>query len=876
MVSRITNLWLHAVTTYPKVVLLLIALLLLAAAAGLPRFKLDASADSLTLENDKDLTYFRDVSERYSSGDSLVVTFTPEGDLFSDESLALLRELQDDLARIEGIASINSILNVPLLYSPKQSLREVANEPRTLETAGVDREQAKQEFLSSPIYRELILSPDGRTTALQLNIGLDKRYLELVQKRDALREKRDERSLSEQERQNLARVSEAFLQYRTASEARSHRRVEEVRNVVEAYQDRAQIFVGGVTMITADMVGFIKKDLMVFGSASVLFMFLVLAVIFRSFKFVVIPMATCLSAVLLMLGLLSWLDWRLTVISSNFVPLLLIISLAIIIHLVVRYREYAQENPSWDQKALVTETVRFMAKPCVFTALTTIVAFASLVVSDIRPVIDFGWMMTIGLVVALILAFCLLPASLMLLPREQPSDIAGKAGRQRLPLTAYCAFAVERHGRWVLLVSAMVAILSAWGISRLQVENRFIDYFHEDTEIHQGLKVIDDKLGGTTTLEIIIGAPAVASLSEEDASSGFAEEDDPFAEADTSNEDDAFAVPASEVEEDPFAVPDSEAEEDPFADTDSPSEGGGQVSSVWMSTGGLETLESIHDYLESLPEVGKVQSLAILYKVGKDINSSLNNFELAIMERSLSDEVRETLVAPYLHGPTETRITMRIKDSHPGLQRSELVERIRQHLDEELALDMEHVRFSGLLVLYNNMLQSLFKSQIVTLGVVFLGIFMMFIILFRSLIVASVAIVPNIIAALAIIGFMGVTGIPLDMMTITIAAITVGIGVDNTIHYIYRFKTEIGKDGDYLAAMHRSHRSIGRAMYYTSIIIIFGFMIMVLSSFIPTVYFGLLTGLAMLIALAGALFLLPKLILMIKPFKLAQNVEDEA
>lgn len=857
MVSRITHLWLHVVTAYPKVVLLFIAFLLVAAAAGLPRFKLDASAESLTLEHDEDLSYFRDISKNYGSGDSLIVTFTPEGDLFSEDSLRLLRQLQSDLAEIEGISSINSILNVPLLYSPKQSLREISKEPRTLATPGVDHEQAKDEFLTSPIYREMILSPDGRTTALQLNISVDQRYIELVQRRDALRAKAESGSLSAQEQQELERVSQQFLEHRTTSGAEARERVEQVRDVVAEYKDQAQIFVGGVSMITADMVSFIKKDLVVFGSASVLFMVLVLAVIFRSFKFVLIPMGTCLSAVLLMLGLISWLDWRLTVISSNFVPLLLIVSLAIIIHLVVRYREYAQEYPQWDQKALVTETVRFMAKPCIYTALTTVVAFASLVVSDIRPVIDFGWMMTIGLVVALTLAFLLLPAWLMLLPREPARSIAANGKAERPPLTAYCANVVERYGKAILAISAIIAVASVWGIVNLQVENRFIDYFHEDTEIHQGLKIIDEKLGGTTSLDIIVNAQAVASLAEEDIAPDFTDEDDPFAEADAFDE------------ADPFATPNPVTEEDPFAEVDPLSEHGEQGPSFWMTTAGMQTLERIHDYLESLPEIGKVQSLATLYQVGKDINGSLNNFELAIMEKALSDEVRQTLVAPYLHNSEQTRITMRVKDSYPNLKRAELVERIREHLAQDVALNMEHVRFSGLLVLYNNMLQSLFHSQIVTLGVVFFGIFVMFIMLFRSLIVATVAIIPNIIAALSIIGFMGIVGIPLDMMTITIAAITVGMGVDNTIHYIYRFRNEVAIDRDYLAAMHRSHRSIGRAMYYTSVIIIFGFMIMVLSEFVPTVYFGLLTGLAMLAALAGALFLLPKLILMIKPFKLS-------
>lgn len=854
MFHRLIDLWLIWVTRFPRLVLCCVAALIVLAALGLPKFKLDASADSLTLENDQDLNYFREISKNYGSGDFLIVTFTPRENLFSDASLSLLRQLQDELAQIEGVASVNSILNVPLLFSPKQSLREVAKEPRTLETPGVDRELAKREFLESPIYREMILGPDGQTTALQLNITVDSRYIELVQQRDSLRSKRSQEGLSDAEEAELARVSEEFLNYRTKSEARAHDRVEKVREVVARYKNEAQIFVGGVTMITADMISFIQKDLFIFGAATVLFIVLVLAVIFRSLRFTLIPVATCLAAVVIMLGLLSWLDWRLTVISSNFVALLLILSMSIIVHLVVRYREYAEEHPDWSQQQLVSATVRFMAKPCLYTTLTTVVAFMSLVVSGIRPVIDFGWMMTIGLIFALALAFMLLPSSLMLMKRTQTEKaVVQTTSTESKPLTLYCSQFVERHGGVVMTVSLLVAVLSVWGISRLQVENRFIDYFHETTEIYQGLSVIDQKLGGTTSLDIIVNARAASGLvAEEESVQALASEDDPFAE----------------VESDPFADVDSAEEDDPFADPDSATELGNSASR-WMTVVGLEQVEKIHDYLETLPEVGKVQSLAILYKVGKELNGSLNNFELAVMDKALSPDVRKVLVDPFLHGEEETRITMRVKDSYPGLKRAELVERIRQHLKEDLKLDVSEVRFSGLLVLYNNMLQSLFSSQIVTMGVVFFCIMLMFVILFRSFSVALVAILPNALAALSILGGMGLIGIPLDMMTITIAAITVGIGVDDTIHYIHRFKEEIAVDGDYVAAMHRSHGSIGKAMYYTSVIIIFGFSIMVLSEFIPTIYFGLLTGLAMFAALMGALFLLPKLILLVRPFKTA-------
>lgn len=857
MVGRIAGGWLKWVTGYPKSVLCLIGLLVVAAAFGLPRFKLDASADALTLENDRDLSYFRELSKTYGSGEFLVVTFTPQSELFSNESLALLAQLQQELAVVDGVVDVNSILNVPLLFSPPQALRDIAKNPRTLLSPNMDLAQAKQEFLTSPIYKDMILSPDGQTTALQLNIAVDTAYIELVQRRDSLRQRRKAgENWSDADARELETVSKTFLRYRTDSATRSRQRIAQIREVTARYQNRAEIFVGGVSMITADMIRFIRSDLVIFGAAALLFMVAVLAVIFRSIRFVVIPMATCITAVFLMLGLVSWLDWRLTVISSNFVALLLIISLAIIIHLVVRYREYATEQPGWSQQELVSATIRYMAKPCLYTALTTIVAFGSLVISDIRPVIDFGWMMTIGLVVALVLAFALLPAALMLLPKQSlpVSKVTGQQKR-RSGLTGLCARWVEQRGLFIWGGAVLIAGLSVYGISRLQVENRFIDYFHEDTEIHQGLYVIDNKLGGTTSLDIVVQAEAIEGLLIDPVALNLSDEDDPFGEADPFDEPDPFGRPNPVTETDPFA------EADPF------SEHGVDDKSAWMTVAGLEAIEDIHDYLESLPQIGKVQSLATLYKVGRRINGSLNNFELAVMEQSLSSEVEAVLLAPYLQGGKETRITMRVVDSYPGLQRAQLVKDIEQHLNKNLKVDTEHVRFSGLLVLYNNMLQSLFSSQIVTLGAVFVGIMLMFVILFHSIKIAIVAIIPNALAAGSILGAMGLAGIPLDMMTITVAAIAVGIGVDDTIHYLHRFKTELDKDGDYMQAMHRAHGSIGKAMYYTSIIIIFGFSIMVLSRFIPTIYFGVLTGMAMLAALSGALLLLPKLILLVRPFK---------
>lgn len=837
------DLYLRVVTQSPKLVLLVIVLLTIGLAAGLPNFKLDASAESLTLEHDTDLDYFRETAKNYASGDFLVVTFKPHKDLFDEESLDLLASLSDELGQVPGVSSMNTILNVPLLYSGNQGLTEIVSNPLYLRSPGLDKAMAKEEFLTSPIYKNLILGPDGQTTALQMNIAVDNKYLALVQERDALRLKADQETLSLDEQQRLTEVSQEFLVYRTMAETRSRERVQQVRDIVAKYQDKAQIFLGGVSMITADMVTFIQSDLVVFGIAVILFMITVLAVIFRTLRFVVIPMLCCVTAVIMMLGYVSWLDWRLTVISSNFVALLLITSLAIIIHLVVRYREYLTENPEWSREQLVVATVKFMIRPCLYTSLTTMVAFMSLVVSDIRPVIDFGWMMTMGLVVALSLAFLVLPSLLVLLPKQQVSvTSSNNTAAQTKPFTGYFADIVENKGRWIVSGALVITLLSGWGITQLQVENRFIDYFHESTEIYQGLSVIDNNLGGTTSLDIVINAdPADLGLGVVDS-----DEDDPFAES-TSFEDDPFA-------------------DDPFASDDGAS-AAPNAPGYWMSVAGLKKIERLHDYLDAMPEVGKVQSLAILYKVGKHINGGLNDFELTLLGNNLPQNVKSVLVSPYIADEgNQTRVTMRIKDSYPGLKRAELVERMKAHIEQSDVVKLENVRFTGLLVLYNNMLQSLFSSQIVTMGVVFFGILVMFLILFRSIKLSLVAITPNILAAAFILGAMGIIGLPLDMMTITVAAISVGMGVDNAIHYIHRFKEELAIDGDYIAAMHRSHRSIGRAMYYTSVIIVVGFGIMVLSRFIPTIYFGLLTSFAMLAALMGALLLLPKLILVFKPF----------
>ena len=837
----------------PWTAIIVVFVLAIIMALGLPNFKLDASADSLTLEHDDDLNFSREVVQRYGSDNFLIVTFSPsKGALFDQNNLDTLAALREDLLQIEGIQSVLSMLDVPLLYSPKIDITDLTGELNTLMSEGVDKQLAKSEFLSSPIYKDVILSADGNTTGMMATLDLDETYLQLVSKRDSLRLLRDTDGLSAQQEIQLQEVSAEFLNYRTAKAEVDHKRVAQIRELIEDYRDRATIFLGGPDMITADMITFIKSDLTVFGAGILVFIIATLALIFRRIRFVVLPLITCALCLVIILGFLSWIDWRLTVISSNFVLLLLIITLALTIHLIVRYRELQSNNPESNQHELVSQTVISMAKPCLYTVLTTIVAFTSLVVSDIRPVIDFGWMMTMGISLALVIAFITIPAGMVLLGKGSHTSLKDNSSA----FTAKFAWLTEHYGTLILLTALSLAALSAYGISKLEVENRFIDYFRSDTEIYRGMETIDTALGGTTPLDIIIQAPVFDEPAIND-------------------------VEEFESTDDDYSLDDDYAFEDEYGDMEeelAQDDASGLTESYWFSSTGLADLEKLQTFIDAQPEVGKVNSLVQLYVVARDLsNRDLNDLEIAIMRQNLSDEIYQQMVAPYLlEDIDEARIQLRAMETGGQLRRAELLEKIHQYAIDEVGIAPKNIRFTGILVLYNNMLQSLYKSQIVTLGAVFIGIMIMFLVLFQSVKISIIAILPNFLAAGIVLGSMGIFGIPLDMMTITIAAITVGIGVDHAIHYLTRFKREFSLDSNYIGAMHRAHASIGQALFYTSITIIAGFSILALSNFIPSVYFGLLTGLAMLAALLGSMTLLPQLIIISKPFGADIPVQSQA
>jgi len=791
--------------------------------------RLDISADSLVLENDKGLKYYRAINARYGSDDYLIITYTPEQDLFEQTNLDDLRQLRDSLTAIERVKSVISILDVPLIQSPPVSLSDLEEDIPTLESASVDRTLARQELLQSPVYRNNLLSEDGSVTALQVNFRRDDTYLQLRNARDGLREKQLSTQLNKSETAELDRLTTEFKRYTSELTEQEASDIQEIRNILDQHRDSAQLNLGGLPMIVTDMMDFVRHDIKVFGIGVLVILALLLTVIFRQPRWVVLPFLTALTASIMVIGYLGLVEWRVTIVSSNFLALLLIFSLSLSIHLIVRYRELELINENAEQGYLVRETVRSKVVPCLYTVITTMVAFASLVTSDIRPVIDFGWIMVIGLTISFILAFTLFPCALLLLkpvPRKKQKDVTGE-------ITGWFARLIERFGRSVLAITFITMLLCVIAMSQLSVENRFIDNFKQSTEIYQGMYLVDHKLGGTTPLDVIINAPA-----------HFTDEPEP-----DNNED-----------EDDELFAELEAEITPSI----------TATSYWFNNYGLKQAGEIHDYLDSLRESGKVLSISTAMEMLKQLNEGelLDDPFLALLHKRVPDEMRRALISPYLsEDGNQLRFSLRVYESDPTLQRKALLQKIEHDLDNMEDISAEQVNLTGMVVLYNNLLQSLFRSQILTLGTVFFAILIMFALLFRSVKVASVAIIPNIIAAVLVLGLMGALAIPLDIMTITIAAISIGIAVDDTIHYVHRFGTELKVDGDYRAAVKRSHGSIGRAMYYTTITIIVGFSILSLSDFIPTIYFGLLTAFAMFTALIADLTVLPLLLVMFRPFK---------
>ncbi len=793
------------------------------------KLQIDASSETLLLDDDKDLKFSREVTKRYYNPNYLIVTFKPKSDLLSNDSIETLKNLTKDLKKIQIVDNITSILNVPLLQSPVQELRKIVDGVKTIQNSNsnIDKDLVKKEFLESELYKNSLVSPDFTTTSIVLNLKGDTKYFELLEKRNILLSKKRENTISKEEIAQLEKITIEFKEYRDFQREQNHLYIEKIKTILKKYTKEDKLFLGGVEMIADDIIGFVKNDLYIYGSTLVVLLTIILWIIFKQFIWVFLPLIICTLSVISTTGTLGLFGWEVTVISSNFIALQLIITISIVLHLIVRYRELSFKYKNSNQYKLVINTILSKFNPSFFAIITTIAGFGSLVLSGIQPVKNLGWMMSTGIAISLFISFLVFPALLILMKKVKVK----KKNNKKSTYMSFTSNIVEKNGPSIIIISILVLAFSITGATKLEVENSFINYFKKTTEIYKGMEVIDNKLGGTTPLDVIIKFDAKKDLKQQ---------------KETTIVDDEFS--------------DFEAE---FAQSANDEE-------YWFTQDKMEVITRVHNYLENTPQIGKVSSLATLLKTGKVLNEGkeLDGFTLALLYKELPQEYKDIILSPYINiENNETRISTRIIDSNPDLRRDELIKKLNKELPNVIDNSTVEFRLSNLMILYNNMLQSLFDSQIKTIGFVVIILFIMFFILFRSLLIAFIAILANIVPISIIFGIMGWLSIPLDIMTITIAAISIGIGVDDTIHYIHRFHEELKKDHNYVNSMKRAHESIGYAMVYTSLVVIVGFSILVLSNLIPTIYFGLLTVIVMATILLSALFLLPRLLIMFKPYK---------
>ena len=827
MIKKIYNTF---ILKYPILVLLLLSLFVSILGYYSTKVEVDASAETLLLDDDKDLKFFREINKRYNNSNFLIVTFTPHENLLSNQSLDTIRTLSKDFLTVKNIEGVDSILTVPLLQSPIRPISDLVAGVDSMETKEFDKELIKNEFLTSPLYKNALVSADFKTTALILNIKNDTKYFELLEKRNSLSAKEKEENITKEEKIELEKTLIEFKNYRDLIRKNDTQNIENIRSIIKNHETNGKIFLGGVNMIASDAISFVKNDLLIYGISLVLIFIFILWYIFRRIRWVIIPLLICFISIISTGGILGLFGWEVTVISSNFIALQLIITMSIIIHLIERYRELNIRYKNASQYKLVINTVLSKLIPCFFAIITTVVGFASLILSNIEPVINLGLMMSIGIIISLILSFIIFPILLLIIGKKDEFE----KENTNSSFTEKCSYIVENYGKTIIVVTIISVIFSITGSSRLFVENSFINYFKSSTEIYKGMKVIDENLGGTSPLDIIIkfkDEEKVATLKNENQDK-YIDFENEFIEK---NDDKQY----------------------------------------WFSQDKMDTIMAIHNYLEAIPEIGKVQSLATLLKVGEILNKNerLDGITLALLYNQLPPKYKDLILSPYINiEKNEARITMRLIDSNPDLRRNILLTKINTDLREIIKNKETTYRLSNLMVLYNNMLQSLFNSQISTLGASIVILSIMFFILFRSFKIVFIALVANVTPIFLLFGIMGWLNIPLDIMTITIAAIAIGIAVDDTIHFIHRFEEEFKFDKDYVNAMRRSHRGIGHAMYYTTIIIVIGFSILMLSNLVPTIYFGLLTGIIMINVLAADLLLLPKLLLMLKPYEKLKEI----
>ena len=816
------------ILTYPKLLIIFLLFLLSIATYFSKEFKLDASADTLLLENDPDLKYLREINKKYGSEEFFILTYEPKGKI-NVQSINELEKFVNKINNLQWVSKTISIINAPLLQSSDEPLMDRIKNLKYITNPEIKFDVALNELVKSPVYKNLIISEDAKTLGIVVYLKDNQEYLKQISDKSMMLTVQNERQLNNEENNKLKKINIEIERLKKRQGDLISTYNQTIKDLIKNQSQFADIRLSGIPMIADDMITFIKNDIVIFGIGVFAFIIFILWIVFKNLKWVSFPLINCFASILIMVGFLGGLNWKVTVISSNFIALMLILTISMNIHYLVRYIQLQNEFPKLKLLDLVIKTSSNIFYPILYAVLTTICAFMSLVFSDIKPVIDFGWMMTYGLLVSFSLSFLLLPSLILIFNpstsitfKEKKSKFADLLAKISInfPISVY-------------LSALFLICFSIYGISNLKVENSFINYFSSKTEIHKGMKNIDQKLGGTTPLEIILKfkKPVATETKEEDSFLGASDKKDDFLGEDNEKKlNDKYKY--------------------------------------WFTRDKIDKIIEIHNYLENNPYIGKVLSFSSILNIAESLNKgkALGSLEIGVLYDKLPLDIKKNIIEPYISvKDDEARISMRIKDSNPELRRKDLINTIDNDLQTKFLLGKDEYKITGVLVIFNNLLQSLFDSQIKTLGIVMFAIFVMFLILFKSITYSLIGTIPNFIAAFFVLGFIGFLNIPLDMMTITIAAITIGIAVDNSIHYIYRFREEKEKLQANEKIIDICHHTVGKAIISTSITIVFGFSILGFSNFIPTIYFGLFTGMAMITALVLVLTLLPRLLIQFAP-----------
>ena len=801
----------------PKLIFIFLIILLSGAFYQSKKFQLDASADTLLIENDPDLNYLRSVNERYASEDFFIVTYSPKQTLNKD-NIKEFKKFVDEINNFKWVSKTISAFNSPLFESSDKPLIEKIKDIEYITSKDVDFNRALTELKNSPVYKKLIINDEASVFGIVIYIKDNLDYLSALKINKNFLDKKQKNQLTAEDKIQFEKHS-IYLEKLKKQRNQEYKDYNaEIRSHIYKYKSQADINLSGLPMIIEDLINYVKNDIAIFGSGVFIFMLITLWIIFKDIKWVIFPLLCCLISIVLMIGALGYLNWKVTVISSNFISIMLVLTMEINIHYIQRYKQFQSIYPKKNETELTQLTANGIFQSILYGVFITIIGFLSFIFCDIRPVIDFGYMMCVGLIISMFVTMILLP---LLIIQFKPSITKEHKTKKSKFFKNLAEFAINKK-LLIIISSTLILLASFYGSSKITVENSFINYFNKETEIYKGMKLIDEKLGGTTPLEIIVKFKETSS--KKDAN------------------DDFFETSSS----------------DEFKD------------SYWFTNFRTNTIKNVHQYLESLPEIGKVLSFYSVIQMGEKINNDkkLESLEMAILYSKLPENIKKNIVSPYISiENNEARFSVRVIDSNPNLNRKELLNKIQKHLEENLKLSKDDFKITGVFVLFNNQLQSLYKSQIQTLSFSYFGILLALFILFRSWILSLIASAPDMVASMLILGSLGFLKIPLDMMTITIATIVMGIGTRAGIYYINRFKSEFLIHKDYKKTIRVCHETVGKSIVIAALTIIFGFSILVLSNFNPTINFGILIGIAIFAALILSLTIMPLLLLITKPFR---------